>query len=774
MNNALFGSLISDVVHHMPNASIRFYTSLDKCYSFALQSSDPIQTFIDINQFISHWCQISDGFATNILFDNIKYLLPDLDSLKPDDETSQNYGILIKAFANLIRLIIEELGSFITPQFEQCVSVLRTKLKDQAIEQYIFSTLYGLINSNSKFHDSIATAFRFISYFLERLSEQSVQNLLSKIPLFSESPHLAIRLAVVDTFPMYWLYDQSLFDTVFLKFFNDTETIVKTHFSYVMTSYFGNSVDLLTPYATDPNWKLRYSYIENCAQFIAINPDVEQLFSEIALNEKIPALRAEAIHRIAKCDDLIIDVDVDEAIAEEKEEIIPTANQSDSIDPPNQPKTENENLTTDQITTKHDEKVDKLPSDEHKTEANENNNQADNANDIKTNEGSHNISVDENQDTQHNSDPLLRDDKSSPLIEQMSTRTESGTLLIHSDGESDSDGKSTSSSSDDGATTSSYSIEASIQFHVQRPKTLTQSIVASATSTKPKPPPPFIPDEALARLCKSNPYVNICISALTDLNNNIRVSGFELACKLQITAPCFRRAVFACLRTQNDIEVVMHGYIPYCRWHEGTRGEQSVLTLIRESLRSTQWRTQMSALSCITSFLTDRVRPHLAAKKRAKFVRRMSNTLNLNENELDQLRKESQEVNTIVKDFGGLSILNACARYGNAFLALKLFGDVLLRVESPNFCVRNEAVEQCLRFVSVFGWDLYKERMKKRVMGYLTNNKVRTQRIGFRILKKLLTLNPPPNIKKEMNAALRPFGNMIVSPSFDESFEVDD
>lgn len=107
------------------------------------------------------------------------------------------------------------------------------------------------------------------------------------------------------------------------------------------------------------------------------------------------------------------------------------------------------------------------------------------------------------------------------------------------------------------------------------------------------------------------------------------------------------------------------------------------------------------------------------------------------------------------------SIENACMRYGNAFLALKLFGEVLLRIESPNFCVRQEAVEQIFNFVKCFGWDFYLEKVHQKVIGFTQSNRVRTQRISVRILRKMLKLGPPEEIKEKIMAALEPFDKLM-------------
>lgn len=799
MNDSLFGSLISDVINHRHNASISFYTNLPKFYCAALESPDSSKVLIELIQFITQWCQISDGFATRILMDNLQYLLP------PDDKSDQsssesekivpkkNYDIILQSFSKLLKTIIEELGSFISPQLQQFVTIFRPKVKDNFFDDFVFPTLFSIFELDETLSDSVATAIRFISNFLDVISESNIARLIEKIKFFSDSPQMHIRLAVVDTFPLFCVHEPTLFETVFLKFFNDSDTCIKTHFISVIANSFPSKTDVLIPFATDANWKLRYSYIENCSQFIATNKEIEDIFYQLAHYDPEIILRAEALHRLATCEDLKIEVKIEKAIAEEKDEVYKPDQESESktqTDNQNQNENQQENdnendiIVYDSVNNPNGSKLNKfsnsnlnyiennddiIPVIDESRERLDDDNEAYNQNPI-INEG---ITEDnktlENENANSNEQANINTSNLS-LDENGNQVNSEGNIVVHSSNEGDEgeDDSSSSSSDDDD---DDESLEFGVHTSPMKPST-TFSSISPLNSGGPSPlqsksiisipPDPsyltvFKNDEKLMNLCRSNIYVRLCINSLCSKYKHIRISGCELACKLQVTAICFRRAVFTCARTQRELEIIMKGYIPYCRWNEGTRGEQCVLSIVKESLRNPDWRTALSALTCISLFITDKVKMKRSRRNSILKALRENETSN---NESGASTNTNNSTNSPEKH-GGFSIESACIRYGNAFLALKLFGEVLLRIESPNFCVRQEAVEQIINFVRCFGWDFYVEKVHQKVIGFTKSNRRRTQRISLRILRKMLKLNPPEDIKEKIVAALEPFDKMM-------------
>ena len=769
MNDSLFGSLISDVVNHRSNASISFYTNLTKFYSAALSSENPTKTLVDLIQFITQWCQISDGFATRILIDNLQYLLPPTDD---QNQVKANLDLILQSFSKLIQIIIEELGSFIYPQLQQFISIFRPRVQGKSFDEFVFPTLFSIIELDQTLSDSVATTLRFVSNFLDMLSEPNIQRLIEKIKHFSDSHDMHIRLAVIDTFPLFCAHEPTLFETVFLKFFNDSDTIIKSHFIQVITSHFSNKINILIPFATDANWKLRYSYIENCSKFIATDKEVEDIFYQIAHYDPEIVLRAQALHRLATCEDLKIEVKVERAIAEEKEELYKS---EDKSEPEPEAKSESEATNENEIKvydnlSSNDQEINLFESiSDSQSQKNLNSKkETDDSNPTETpKESDQTEEAQKAQETEPTTENNQEETTNNIDLRPEGEINSEGNIIVHSssekEGENDLDDSSSSSSSSSGE---EQSLVFGFHANPAKPSTTFSSISplnsggASFTSNSilamnqdPNYLTVFKNDEKLMNLCKSNKYVSLCINSLCSKYKHLRISGCELACKLQVTALCFRRAVFQCVRTQRELEVIMKGYIPYCRWNEGTRFEQCVLSVVRESLRNPDWRTALSALTCISLFLTDKVRLKRSRRNSIlKSIRRYSNTSTndlLSPNPQPEVEKS------------GFSVETASIKYGNAFLALKLFGEVLLRIESPNFCVRQEAVEQIINFVKCFGWEFYLERVHTKVIGFTKSNRIRTQRISVRILRKMLKLNPPEDIKQKIVSILEPIYKLM-------------
>ncbi|OHT15293.1 hypothetical protein TRFO_14194 [Tritrichomonas foetus] len=561
MSDSLISTLIHDVILRKRNASLNFYSNLP-LLTKAAEDSENSNKFLDLINFVGNWCQISDGFATRILVDNLPFLIPE----DPNDE-------IIKAFSNLLKIIIESLGSFIFSQIIQISPIIKERISDEKINQILFPQFLHLIETKQS--DISATSLRFTSLFLASFSQENINILLNKIILFSESPSTAVRMAVVDTFPEFWLYDPSLFETVFLKFFNDNETCVKVHFVQVMTSYFGSKVDFLYPFATDKNWKIRYSYIENCAKFISTEQLVQEAFFDLAY-DKVPLLRSEAL----KC---LSESDFPFYISNHKKEISKEY-QSD----------ENNQMTKN-------------------NHINENNQMNDN--EIETNESSKR------------------------------------------------DGDENDSSNDP----------------------INNKLNKNLDSTKN------------SCLFVSNKLVQICEDALKSNNETVRIGGCLLACKLHNFSSS---SIVFDLKSQKEIDIILTGFIPFCVWPEGYKEETKIIQIIRSSLKSNEWRSVLAGIHCISLFL------------------------------------EKKE---------------------NIYLASKLFNEILFRVENTNFTIRHASVTHCLKFVKVFGWNFFTDRIEGKIKMFLRSDKVRIQRIGVKFLQKLVKQNPPKEIKERIVEVLTPF-----------------